>query len=254
MKKIAERIHIAPVGFEVDRIVIPAVEMKADKVYLLVHDNKTEDKATLWIKDVKKELKNAKIESEEVYVNWRDIQSITKATRDLLLELKGNNIYINLASGSKNHAIGLDRAVMTLDGSDRDNIELFYAESEKYLGFSHPKQLSTGVREVKSVRSHRMVVPEEKFITVLKIIDDYYEQENAAIKKKILAEKCEDAGLIVIGSDVTKNRDQVLFTSLDKTIIKYLKDPWKAINEVQQGRNRLISLTDEGKYLLSLFS
>ena len=64
MKKIAERIHIAPVGFEVDRIVIPAVEMKADKVYLLVHDNKTEDKATLWIKDVKKELKNAKIESE----------------------------------------------------------------------------------------------------------------------------------------------------------------------------------------------
>ena len=59
MKKIAERIHIAPVGFEVDRIVIPAVEMKADKVYLLVHDNKTEDKATLWIKDVKKELKNA---------------------------------------------------------------------------------------------------------------------------------------------------------------------------------------------------
>ena len=46
-------------------------------------------------------------------------------------------------------------------------------ESEKYLGFSHPKQLSTGVREVKSVRSHRMVVPEEKFITVLKIINDY---------------------------------------------------------------------------------
>ena len=38
-----------------DRIVIPAVEMKADKVYLLVHDNKTEDKATLWIKDIKKE-------------------------------------------------------------------------------------------------------------------------------------------------------------------------------------------------------
>ena len=105
------------------------------------------------------------------------------------------------------------------DGPERENIEMFYAESEKYLGFSHPKQLSTGVREVKSVRSHRMVVPEEKFITVLKIINDYYEQENTAIKKKILAEKCEDAGLIVIGSDVIRNRDQVLFTSLDKTII-----------------------------------
>ena len=43
--KYKKRIHIAPVGFEVDRIVIPAIDNKADKVYLLVHDNKTEDKA-----------------------------------------------------------------------------------------------------------------------------------------------------------------------------------------------------------------
>jgi len=253
LKKIAERIHIAPVGFEVDRIVIPAVKLKADKVYLLVHDNKTEDKASLWIKDVKKELKNEKIQSEEVFANWRDIESITKATRDLLLELKGNNIFINLASGSKNHAIALDRAVMTLDGPDRENIEMFYAESEKYLGFSHPKQLSTGVRELKSVRSHRIVVPNEKLIGALKIINDYQEAENNPIKKKDLATKCEDEGLLNISSDIN-NRSQVLFTSLDKTIIKYLKDPWKAINEKQQGRNRLISLTDEGKYLVSLFS
>ena len=92
MNKIAERIHIAPVGFEVDRIVLPAKQWKADKVYLLVHDNKSEDKATAWIKDVKKELKSAKIESEEVYADWRDIESITKVTRDLLLQLDGNNI------------------------------------------------------------------------------------------------------------------------------------------------------------------
>ena len=160
MNKIAERIHIAPVGFEVDRIVLPAKQWKADKVYLLVHDNKSEDKATAWIKDVKKELKSAKIESEEVYADWRDIESITKVTRDLLLQLDGNNIYINLASGSKNHAIALDRAVMTLDESQRQKIEMFYAESENYIGFSHPKQLSTGLREIKSVRSHRIVIPD----------------------------------------------------------------------------------------------
>ena len=33
------RVHIAPVAFEVDRIVIPAVRMKADKVWLVAHDN-----------------------------------------------------------------------------------------------------------------------------------------------------------------------------------------------------------------------
>ena len=253
MNKIAERIHIAPVGFEVDRIVLPAKQWKADKVYLLVHDNKSEDKATAWIKDVKKELKSAKIESEEVYADWRDIESITKVTRDLLLQLDGNNIYINLASGSKNHAIALDRAVMTLDESQRQKIEMFYAESENYIGFSHPKQLSTGLRELKSVRSHRIVIPDEKLIGALKIINDYQETENNPIKKKQLADQCEVEGLLNISS-TANNRSQVLLTSLDKTIIKYLKDPWKAINEKQQGRNRLISLTDEGKYLLSLFS
>ena len=30
------RVHIAPVGFEIDRVVVPAVKMKADLVYLVV--------------------------------------------------------------------------------------------------------------------------------------------------------------------------------------------------------------------------
>ena len=96
-----KRIHIAPVGFEVDRIVMPAIDTKADKVYLLVHNNKTEDKAGPYIERVIKELKANKIESQKVIVNWRDVESITKATRKLLLELSGNDIFVNIASGSK---------------------------------------------------------------------------------------------------------------------------------------------------------
>ena len=37
------RVHIAPLGFEIDRVVIPAIQMRADKVYLLRHDNYSED-------------------------------------------------------------------------------------------------------------------------------------------------------------------------------------------------------------------
>ena len=40
------RIQIAPVGFEVDRVVIPAIEEKAEKVYLMVHKDRSKDKAT----------------------------------------------------------------------------------------------------------------------------------------------------------------------------------------------------------------
>jgi len=56
------RVHIAPVGFEVDRIVIPAEQMRADKVWLLIHENPSEDKARPFIDRVQKQLKKSKIQ------------------------------------------------------------------------------------------------------------------------------------------------------------------------------------------------
>ena len=50
------RIHIAPVGFEIDRIIIPAITQKADKVWLIAHDNVAEDKASKYREIVEKEL------------------------------------------------------------------------------------------------------------------------------------------------------------------------------------------------------
>ena len=51
------RIHIAPVAFEVDRVVIPAVRMKADKVYLVAHDDVAKDKAIKYRQKIEKQLK-----------------------------------------------------------------------------------------------------------------------------------------------------------------------------------------------------
>jgi len=66
---INQRIHIAPVGFEIDRVVIPAVEMKADLVYLVVHDNLATDKAQNHHTEIQKQLKKKKIKTETVYAN-----------------------------------------------------------------------------------------------------------------------------------------------------------------------------------------
>ena len=111
MKRVSrQRIHIAPVGFEIDRVVLPAVMDKADKVYLMIHDNPSEDKATKYAAEIEKRLKAAKIKTEFISCDWRNIEEITRATRDLILKESDNEIAINLASGSKNHAIAMDRA------------------------------------------------------------------------------------------------------------------------------------------------
>ena len=173
--KYKKRIHIAPVGFEVDRIVEPAVEYKADKVYLLVHDNNEEDKASPYIERVIEELEKNKIKSEKVLANWRDVESITKAARKLINDLKEDEIFINISSGSKIHAIALDRTIMTLP--DQNNITEFYAESKAYEGFKPgKKQLSVGVKETKEIPKRKMVLPKEKSLETLIIINESYQQ------------------------------------------------------------------------------
>lgn len=51
------RVHVAPVGFEIDKIVIPAKQRKADRVWLLVHENKAEDKARPFVEKIKNNYK-----------------------------------------------------------------------------------------------------------------------------------------------------------------------------------------------------
>jgi len=60
------RIHIAPVGYEIDRIVIPAKNLKADKVYLLIDNKETEDKAKKFIIEIEAQLKKANIRVEKI--------------------------------------------------------------------------------------------------------------------------------------------------------------------------------------------
>ena len=77
---------IAPVGFEIDRVVKPAkgiknkkkgwIIEKAERVYLLVHNKKSEDKASAYADEIVKKLKAAKIKTEKVPCNWYSIDGI----------------------------------------------------------------------------------------------------------------------------------------------------------------------------------
>ena len=109
------RIHIAPVGFEVDRIVIPAVEMKADKVWLIVHDNVAEDKAAKYREKIEKKLEQKEIKTEIVYANRLRLFPIIKVVSEIILKNRKNEIFVNVASGSKIHAIGCMMACMMFD-------------------------------------------------------------------------------------------------------------------------------------------
>ena len=238
-----KRIQIAPVGFEIDRVVIPAKKEKAEKVYLIVHKNITEENYSIHTKyytEIQRRLKAAKIETELVYCDWQNVEEITRVARDLILKEAGNEIAINLASGSKNHAIGLDRACMTF--RKRDNIHPFYPEAKKWTAFKYPKQQSEGVVEIKQIPIHRIIVPEPELIIALKIIkrdsqDIPMHKGKKGVKKKDLAKS------------LFGNSEKTSLTKLQRNITQKLENTWRAIEIIEVGRTDWISLNSEGRYL-----
>jgi len=241
MAKIAKlRIQIAPVGYEIDRVVLPAKQEKADRVWLLVHDNKTEDKAGPFISKIISKLKKLGIDVMQESHNRRDLFQIIRAIKNILIQEKGNDIYVNLASGSKIQAIGTMMACMMFN--DDSNVHPFYVEAKNYPGFDAKKPLSTGIKDIQSVPPYSIKIPDLKLISALRIIQD----NGGRIQKKKMAEIAEDDDLISINPKEEEHRSMVRFTSLDKNIIQPLEE-WGFITINKVGRNRWIEITDEGK-------
>ena len=240
MNKLATfRVHIAPLGFEIDRIVIPLKETKADKLCLLVHEKTAEDKSGPYLAKIKKECKKLKVELKVVYADRLSMFKIIKSVKEIISEEKNNYIYINVASGSKIQAIACMMACMIL--KECKNLQPFYAQPEKYAAFDGEQQ-SFGIKDTIPLPTYEIQIPKPKLLEALKIIK---EAENQKITKKDMAIIAEEREIITITSE-EENHSQARFASLDKNIIQPLKEEWNFIEVEKIGRNRWIKITQEG--------
>ena len=231
------RVHIAPVGYEIDRIVLPSKKMKADKVILLVHENPSQDKAVKFYDAITTMLKKQNIEVTKEHHNRLDLFQIIKTVKNLINQEKGNFISVNLASGSKIQAIGCMMACMMFN--DDKNVNPFYVEAAEYLGFSG-KQLSKGIKDIDYLPSYEIQKPDQKHIDGLKIVVD----ASGKISKKEMAKIALEKKLIVVNAE---NQSQATFASLDKNIISPLENQWGFVSVEKIGRTRWIKVTEEGK-------
>lgn len=232
------RVHIAPVGYEIDRIVLPAKKLRADKVILLIHDNPSKDKAVKFYEKISEMLEKQNIEVVREYHDRQNLFQIIKTVKNLISQEKGNVVSVNLASGSKIQAIGCMMASMMFN--DDKNVNPFYVEAKEYLGFSG-KPISKGIENVDYVPTYEIQKPQERFIQALKIIID----NGGKISKKEMASKALEQKLIIVNAE---NQSQAMFSSLDKNIISPLENQWRFVKVNKVGRTRWIEITQEGKY------
>jgi len=236
---INQRIHIAPVGFEIDRVVAPAIEMKADLVYLVVHDNISTDKAQRYHSEIQKQLKKKKINTETVYADRFKLFDIIRVVKEIIQENRKDSFFINVASGSKIHAIGCMMACMMFD--DRENIQPFYPQPETYPTYKGDEQQTYGVKDILPLPTYQLLTPKQDLLVALKIIKEH----EGRIQKKVLAEIAEERKILNIGAR-KENHSNARYASLDKKIIQPLLNVWGFIEEEKIGKNRWISFTDDG--------
>ena len=191
------RVHIAPVGFEIDRIILPAKKMRADKVWLIGHSNLSQDKARPFLDKIKKTLEKNNIEIVETTANRYRLFDIVRVVKEIILEDREHDIYLNVASGSKIHAVGLMMATMIFD--DRENLHPFYAQAKDYHHTKVSEPQTTGIEEIHDLPTYQIQTPPQKQLEALKILVD----NDGKMKKKDMAEKAEESEIITINAQTS---------------------------------------------------
>ncbi|WP_251341228.1 DUF6293 family protein [Haloplanus halophilus] len=179
---VAERVHVMPLGFEHDRIVEPAVEYRADRVILL--DWIADDiERPAYHEDVLADLDSAGIDVErrecalfDLYDSIAVVAEIAtdEATPDGEDDV-ANEVYVNLATGSKITAIGGMIACMVTGAAHP-----YYVRAERYASGTEP--VGYGMELAIDLPTYPMDRPDRQQIAVL----DRLVEEGACSKKALI--------------------------------------------------------------------
>jgi hypothetical protein len=255
------RVHVAPVGFEVDRIVLPAIEMKADRVWLIIHDNPSVDEGHQFVESIRDKLKQARIECLQTEADRVELFDILRALRVIILKEKGNSILVNVSVGSKIQAIASMMACMMF--KDIAMIKPYYVVPERYTSSlaKEEKQETEGLKQIIGLPEYKIEIPSDKLIRCLDLINRKSDGKRG-VPKRELKDSAIESGLIqedekrISDRKRTKEQysEQAAYMSLNKNLIEPLQKYWRFITETKIGTHHFISLTDEGKNALHFLS
>lgn len=251
MPPIPLRIHIVPVGFEVDRIVIPAKKMRAEKVIMIANEL-SQDKASKFYKRVDEELKGAGIPTEMIRKSFFRLKDNIELFSGLINQYKDQHLSINISSGSKIQALAAFISVMAAK-SQGIQVSTYYVEPEKYAEDPPKNPISQGCKNVLELPIFPLYTPsrEIQYSVTLLTKRPYYKLE--------LAIELAKAGIFsknLINPEHMKPIDEKARISLQnsveiKVIQPMIRDKYAITEKV--GRKVRITLSQFGKDASNLF-
>ena len=279
MNEIPLRVHIAIVGFEIDRISEAAIQRKADRVYLISRENfDGKDEGRLFLEKNKDILmdKNIEVFIEEI----PDIQNlffILSKLKEIIRSEKGNLIYINISCGSNLSAIGGTIASMMFD--KHYNITPYYVKPLKYVNcddserVSFPNLRTAGIKEIIDIVTFPAQLPDQQLVSVL---EELGKRADKQISKSELISYFESNKKCFPNfprDDVPQTKEDVLkhkrgegnktpkievnrvkkYAWIEQNIIRKLKE-WEMVETLKDGKYSYVKLTKKGEDMLKFLS
>jgi hypothetical protein len=234
---VVERVHIAPHGFEYDRIFEPAVEGKVDRIYLLEHEGPQFRRADFH-DELIEDLRETGIDVETEPCDLYDVYDVLAVVTTLAYEHRDDDVRVNVSTGREIAAVG------ATIGSMVTNATPYYVHPSEYSTSEEP--VGRGVRDVEQLPTYPIDAPTDEQVAVLE-----YLQENRKVNKKELIGFGEQEELPFIENSQAST-DKSKFRVLDSKIIDPLVDDGYV--EVEKvGRQKRIHLTESGRNVLHGF-
>lgn len=256
---VSERVHVMPVGHEYDRVVEPAKDYRADLVVLIGHKHNDEQGQDCW-QDVVEGLTDENIEFQEKRCDIFDLYDSLATITEIIANHGNDDVYVNVSSGSKITAIAGMIASMVM------NSRAYYVQAEKYS--SRPETLDDienlprekleelargpfipeGIAKATELPRYPIDAPDKDQVTVMEFIQRWSDTHGPPTKGEIIY-FANHANLSFIKGDV---EEKGRYRLLDTNILDPLKErEWVEITK--QGRNKVVSLSENGEAALSAF-
>jgi hypothetical protein len=236
-----EEVHVAPLGYEYDRIVDPVRKHEASVVYLLTADRA---RLTAYQEALVEELDAGGRTVRIRETDLGDLYDVLAVVTTVTAEHAEDIVRVNVSSGPKLAAVGAAIACMATDATP------YYVHAEERVHDVEGEPRTRGMVDDEVLPSYPIEAVSRDQVAVL----DYLDRRNTetyTAKKSDLIEFAEETDLDFI-TDADPANDKAKFALLNANIVDPLQeDGYVTVEPV--GRQKQIRLTETGANVLHAF-
>jgi hypothetical protein len=239
---IPRRIHVAPVGFEVDRVVEPIVRMEGERAVLLAQ-LESRDRGHHFLEKVVRRLKSKRVKVQVIREDIHDLYALTRTFSGIFRTHSRDSIFLNVSSGSKIEAIGAVLASMLVRGEGIDVTPYYAVPVEYTTPLNVP--LSKGCAEIIPLPHLSMQVPSTEIRESLSILKDGARSKSDLAVELAKRNRLDSRRLSSDGKPRDEAARVSLQTAVDVRVVRKLEELKYALVR-RKGREAMVGLTPLG--------